>query len=87
MNYYKFTYYVFLPLFISLFVTSCKKENKDETVNETVNETEKNEPALVFKVKINETQERLDNLVQSADLPNGHSAQTPRFNKIAAHYI
>lgn len=57
---------------------SCKK-TKDEV---------KEEPSLVFKLKFNATQERLDgqgNVI--TQLPDTHAAQTPDFNAMSAHYI
>ena len=60
---------------------SCKKDKvEDPPVDETA-------PRLVFKMKIDGEQQRLDNLGQPAEIPEGNGAQTPVFNGIAAHYI
>lgn len=61
---------------------SCKKEKeKEDEVNPI------HVPRLIFKVKIDVEQERLDNLGEPAIIPEGNAAQTPQFNKISAHYI
>jgi hypothetical protein len=55
----------------------------------TACETEEilDEPALVFRFKLDSTQVRLNNVGQPAQVPSNHRAQHPRFNKIALHYI
>ena len=74
---------VFFLAFLGLIIFSgCKKEEP-----ETPEEEEEVEPKLIFKVKMNKDQVRLNNLGQEAEIPEGHGAQTPGFNKIAAHYI
>ena len=45
------------------------------------------EPKLIFKFEIDSTQQRLDNFGNPSSIPVGHSAQTPSFNSISAHYI
>jgi hypothetical protein len=45
------------------------------------------EPRLVFKFVFDSTQVRLDNLGNPSALPSNHGAQSPRFNKMSAHYI
>lgn len=74
-----------ITLILSLFLvtSSCKKEDEKEDDNDDQTE----EPQLVFKVKIDDSQERLNNLGEPSGLPEGHAAQSPRFNNIAAHYI
>lgn len=42
---------------------------------------------LIFKIKLDSTQVRLNNLGMPATLASGHAAQSPKFNAIAAHYI
>ncbi len=42
---------------------------------------------LIFKIKFDSTQVRLNNLGQPAAIPTGNAAQTPKVNSIAAHYI
>lgn len=42
---------------------------------------------LIFKIKLDSTQVRLNNFGQPSTIPAGHAAQSPKFNQIAAHYI
>jgi hypothetical protein len=63
---------------ISTLLCSCKKDE---------NENSDAEPRLIFKFKFDSTQTRLDNLGNPSALPSGHGAQSPRFNKMSAHYI
>lgn len=44
-------------------------------------------PQLIFKFAFDEDQPRLDNLGNPSVMPEGHAAQTPRFNEISANYI
>lgn len=44
-------------------------------------------PRLIFKFKLDSTQQRLNNLGQAATVAAGNGAQSPRFNGISAHYI
>lgn len=69
-------------LSISLIIVSCKKDEDND--NDQQNQVE---PKLIFKVKIDGNQQRLDNLGQPSEVPVGNAAQTPNFNGIAAHYI
>ena len=62
----------------ALIINSCKK---DDEVPETAAHY------LVFKFKFDSTQARLNNFGQPAAVPSNHSAQSPRFNKMSAHYI
>ncbi len=57
--------------------TSCSKKDEEQ------------EPTayLVFKFKFDSTQQRLNNFGQPASIPVNHSAQSPRFNEMSAHYI
>jgi hypothetical protein len=73
-----------LLLCCSVFIlfSACKKDEDKDNNGET-----KKEPKLIFKVKIDGQQERLDNLGQPAEIPQGNAAQTPDFNTISAHYI
>jgi hypothetical protein len=84
MNITKKKPYFFILILSLLIFSSCKKYKEDKNDND---DNLKSEPTLIFKVKINATQERLNNIGQPATIPDGHSAQTPRFNTIAAHYI
>lgn len=61
---------------MSLFILSgCSKEKTELA------------PRLIFKFKFDPNQERLNNLGQLSVMPSGHAGQSPRFNKISAHYI
>jgi hypothetical protein len=42
---------------------------------------------LRFKFVFDSTQARLNNIGQPATIPAGHAAQSPRFNKMSAHYV
>lgn len=79
MNTIKYWTIIVLSLTV---IVSCKKDEEEPKPD---NET--SEPKLVFKVKMDGDQARLDNLGQTAEIPQGNAAQTPVFNKIAAHYI
>jgi hypothetical protein len=66
-------------LTITLIVLAgCKKK-------EPIQESE--ERYVIFKFKFDENQARLDNLGNPSTIPANHGAQSPRFNKISAHYI
>ncbi|MEM7040211.1 MAG: hypothetical protein AAF570_24800, partial [Bacteroidota bacterium] len=68
-----------LLLFASLLVfTSCKKDDPEENPTENV---------LRIKFQFDENQERLDNLGNTATIPNGHAAQTPDFRGLSVHFI
>lgn len=59
-------------------LTAC---DKDPVTNGTTG------PKLVFKIKFDPTQQRLDAFGQPATLPNGHAAQDPAFNSMSLHNI
>jgi hypothetical protein len=44
-------------------------------------------PRLIFKIKLDSTQVRLNNLGQPTVVATGHGAYSPVFNGISAHYI
>ncbi|MBL7964412.1 MAG: hypothetical protein JNM31_11290 [Flavobacteriales bacterium] len=44
-------------------------------------------PRLIMKFTFDSTQVRLNNLGNPASVPAGHGAQSPRFNKMSAHYV
>jgi hypothetical protein len=67
--------YLIPVLLISLLVVSCQKEEPEQEYN------------LIFKYKFDQTQQRLDNFGNPSVIPAGHSAQTPVFNSMSAHYI
>ncbi|GHN00761.1 hypothetical protein WSM22_22500 [Cytophagales bacterium WSM2-2] len=60
---------------VTIIFSGCQKENT--TVP----------PRLIFKFKFDNTQARLNNFGQPATMPSGHAGQSPRFNKMSAHYI
>ncbi len=45
------------------------------------------EPELVFVMKLDPNQERLNNIGQASPMPANHRGQNPRFNAIGVHYI
>jgi hypothetical protein len=63
-------------------VYSCKKKPADEQPPDTTPE-----PKLHFVFRFDSTQVRLNNLGQPSTIPEGHAAQSPKFNKISAHYL
>lgn len=77
----KTTNLIYLFLGAVLVFASCKKD-PDPTP-----EPQAAGPRLIFKFKFDSTQVRLDNLGNPATVPSGHEAQSPVFNKMAAHYI
>jgi hypothetical protein len=50
-------------------------------------DTGKTEPMLRFRMRLDSTQERLNNIGAPASIPAENRAQNPRFNAIAVHYI
>jgi hypothetical protein len=76
----------FLLTLFSLFTffVSCKK-NKDGDNPPTGNSP--SVPSVIFKFHFDSTQARLDNLGNIAVLPANHSAQSPKMNKMCAHYV
>lgn len=62
----------------------CKKDEPAPIQQPQVNEEG---PDLVFKFVFDAEAPRLNNLGQPAEIPEGHAAQSPTFNRIGAHYI
>jgi len=62
-----------LILGISLFLFACGEEAT--------------EPMLRFRMQLDSTQQRLNNIGEPAIMPAQNRAQNPRFNGIAVHYI
>jgi hypothetical protein len=60
------------------FLSSCKDEDPQPVPRD---------PQLIFRFVFDSTQARLDNIGNPAVLPANHGAQSPRFNKMSAHYI
>lgn len=75
---------ILATVFFSLAVltVSCKKDQAD-----LPGQTTEVEPKLIFKFKFDSTQVRLNNLGAPSTLPANHGAQSPRFNRMSAHYI
>jgi hypothetical protein len=59
-------------------VTSCKKEDNTTSIS-TAN--------INFIFKFDSTQVRLNAIGQPSVIPAGNAAQSPRFNKMSAHYL
>ncbi|BDS11995.1 hypothetical protein [Aureispira anguillae] len=49
--------------------------------------TPNNDAKLIFKLKFDSTQTRLNALAQTAPMPAGHAGQHPKFNGMSAHKI
>ncbi len=64
---------LFLPLL------SCKKE-KDTISNDSTKK-------LIFTLRFDPTQERLNAVGMDAEIPAGHAVQTPEFKSMSIHYI
>jgi hypothetical protein len=50
-------------------------------------DVEEDGPKVIFRFKFDSTLTRLDNFGNPASLPAGHSAQSPIFNLLSAHYV
>jgi hypothetical protein len=89
-------------ILISVIIFSCKKKTEEEQVApetsittplddeypDTVWTATGTGPRLIFKFKFDSTQVRLDAFGNPlTTLPSGHSAYSPVFNQMAAHYI
>lgn len=61
---------------ILMSIFSCRKDSNDAT-----------EPMLYIKLVVDSNQVRLGNTGAPATVPAGNAAQSPRFNKISAHYL
>jgi hypothetical protein len=64
----------FIPGF---FITSCQKEDTDPTT----------EAKVIFKFKFDSTQARLNNIGMPSTIAAGNAGQSPKFNKMSAHYV
>jgi len=90
---------LFSAVFISVILFSCKKKTDPVPEEETPVPTPSKiypdsvwtatgtGPRLVFKFKFDSTQVRLDNFGNPSTLASGHGAYSPKFNKMAAHYV
>jgi hypothetical protein len=63
-----------LIAFIAITFSSCKKDST-KVAN------------VIFKFKFDSTQVRLNGLGAAAPMASGHAGQSPRFNKMSAHYV
>lgn len=72
---------ILLASLLIIGTASCNKDKKDDTTTENVG------PKLIFRLQLDSTQARCNNLGQPAPVPSGHGAQTPVFNTFASHYI
>lgn len=70
---------------IAILITACGKD--DEPQPTTNNNTGNSGPNVIFKLYFDSTLARLDNFGNPSTIPTGNSAQSPRFNKMSAHYI
>jgi hypothetical protein len=69
----------------SIFVLiSC---SKDEIEPRNQEPATPQEARLIFQFNFDSTLARLDNFGNPSTIPVGHSAQSPRFKKMSAHYI
>jgi hypothetical protein len=73
------TIFMLAAVFALLIINSCDKTTPPDPSG--------NKHNLIFKIHLDSTQARLNNLGMPAAIPSGHAAQTPKFNKISAHYI
>jgi hypothetical protein len=62
-----------------LFLASCSKNETSSSAS--------SEPKLIFKFRFDSTQQRLNNIGQSAAMPPGHAGLNPVMNRMSAHYI
>ena len=69
----KFRHLILMALIVS--VSACKKDKGEA------------EPQLIFKVKLDPQQPRLDVMGNPSVMPAGHAAQNPEFNFVALHSI
>lgn len=69
---------IFTFLLLGIILFGCKKKDEQDV----------KEPQLIFKLKFDPDQERLDSRGEViTELPDGHAAQSPSFNIMSAHYI
>lgn len=71
-----------LPL-APLVFTACEKDGTDEPEPVVVDDG----PRLILKFKFDSTQARLNAFGLPSNVPAGHAAQSPRFNRMSAHYV
>lgn len=66
-------------------VAACRKEETPDP--DPVPTPSPAGPRLIMKFRFDSTQVRLDNLGQPSTVPAGRAAQSPRFNRMSAHYV
>jgi len=71
---------------VSILLFACNKED-DPVISETPTTPVPSGPNLIFKIHLDSTLARLDNFGNPVNVPVGNASQSPRFNKISAHYI
>ncbi len=67
-----------------LVLASCSKDEIEPRVQQPVTPQE---ARLIFQFNFDSTLVRLDNFGNPSTIPAGNSAQSPRFQKMSAHYI
>lgn len=75
--------HLLLLLFLVLGLVSCTKEDADPPVEDPTD----GGPRLILKFRFDSTQVRLNNLGGASTVPAGRGAQSPRFNRMSAHYV
>ena len=75
--------HLLLLLFLFLGLASCTKEEADPPAEDPTD----GGPRLILKFRFDSTQVRLNNLGGASTVPAGRGAQSPRFNKMSAHYV
>ncbi len=75
--------HLLLLLFLALGLASCTKEDADPPVEDPTD----GGPRLILKFRFDSTQVRLNNLGGASTVPAGRGAQSPRFNRMSAHYV
>lgn len=71
---------------LSVLVVGLASCTKDEPEPPTTDPTDAG-PRLILKFRFDSTQVRLNNLGGVSSVPAGRGAQSPRFNKMSAHYV
>jgi hypothetical protein len=75
--------HLLLLLFLALGLASCTKEEADPPAEDPTD----GGPRLILKFRFDSTQVRLNNLGGPSTVPAGRGAQSPRFNRMSAHYV
>ena len=75
--------HLLLLLFLALGLVSCTKEDADPPVEDPTD----GGPRLILKFRFDSTQVRLNNLGGASTVPAGRGAQSPRYNRMSAHYV